>query len=198
MPQTNHPTPAAFVESFTDVMVDLETLGTGPHALILSIGAVPFTLGSHEVIPENDERLFYHVIYPESAYRNGGMIDPDTVMWWLEQSFEARNALINPSVEPVSIHAALQEFVNWIAAYTNGEKKVRIWGNGAAFDNVILRSAFENAGIIPPWKFWNDRCYRTVKASNRGVPCERYGVHHHALWDAYTQTVHLLEMTKEG
>jgi hypothetical protein len=40
---------------------------------------------------------------------------------------------------------------------------VRIWGNGANFDNPLLACAFEAAGVRPCYKFFNERCYRTVK-----------------------------------
>ena len=61
-------------------------------------------------------------------------------------------------------------------------------------DNVILRSAYQRRRIEPPWLWWNDRCYRTVKALHRDVPFERLGTHHKAIDDAISQAQHLIRM----
>ena len=71
-----------------------------------------------------------------------------------------------------------------------------IWGNGAAFDNVVLASAFRATGMQVPWAFWNDRCYRTVKSLFSNVKLKRSGTHHNALDDAVTQAKHLLEIAE--
>jgi len=73
-------------------------------------------------------------------------------------------------------------------------ENVRVWGNGAAFDNVILASAYRQANITQPWLFWNDRCYRTVKALSPAVTMQRNGTHHNALDDAESQARHLIDM----
>ena len=69
-----------------------------------------------------------------------------------------------------------------------------MWGNGAGFDNVILRSAYVACGLIVPWKHWNDRDVRTIVDLGRTLlgfnpkkemPFE--GVRHCALDDAKHQ-----------
>jgi len=42
--------------------------------------------------------------------------------------------------------------------------------------------------------FWNDRCYRTMKAQHRDVDFVRLGTFHNALHDAESQAEHLLAM----
>ncbi len=49
-----------------------------------------------------------------------------------------------------------------------------------------------------PWNFWNNRCYRTLKNLHPKIELVRTGVHHHALADAKTQALHLLEILKRG
>ncbi|HDF2341375.1 TPA: 3'-5' exoribonuclease [Morganella morganii] len=44
-----------------------------------------------------------------------------------------------------------------------------IWGNGSNFDNVILRTAYENCAITPFWKHWNDRDVRTIVELGRNA-----------------------------
>lgn len=166
-----------------EVMIDLETLGTGNDAVILSLGAVKFDPHSMEM-----GEKFYVTIDPASCQRYGMKIDAKTVLWWMgAERSEARDFLIN--AELLDLAAALEGFRLWM----NGDKPV--WGNGATFDNVILRNAFAAIGMECPWKFWNDRCYRTMKnvAPKMAVdtPIERIGTHHNALDDAVTQARHL-------
>jgi hypothetical protein len=68
---------------------------------------------------------------------------------------------------------------------------MRLWGNGASFDNAILAHAYARCGATPPWKFWNDRCYRTVAALT-ATPRQQGGTHHNALDDARSQAEHLI------
>lgn len=160
-----------------DVMLDLETLGNGPNSVIIAIGAVKFDatgLGSE----------FYQVVDPESCVKAGLQMDTSTVMWWMKQSDEARAAFDRPSAPLI---AALADFAHWC-----GDSVV--WGNGASFDNTILSNAYRKTGIEQPWKFWNDRCYRTVKNLYPDVKLERVGTYHNALDDAKSQAVHLIKM----
>lgn len=166
-----------------DVMVDLETMGSGPMAAIISIGAVEFDPVSG-LIGES----FYEVVNLKSSVENGGIIDPDTVMWWLGQSGAARLAVRS---EAVSVETALMRFGAWLSGCAPCNE-LRVWGNGADFDNVILATAFDRAGIVRPWKFWNNRCYRTMKSLHKDVPLVRTGTHHNALDDARTQAEHLI------
>ena len=164
------------------VMLDLETMGTGPNSAIIAIGAVEFcpdtkTLG----------REFYSTVCLRSSVRRGGVIDADTVMWWLGQEDCARRALVE---DVKSIETALDCFSHWIY---RGED-IEVWGNGAAFDNVILAQAYKRCDLEAPWPFWGDRCYRTLKALNPHIKMDRQGVHHNALDDAISQARHLIDI----
>ncbi len=70
---------------------------------------------------------------------------------------------------------------------------MKVWGNGATFDNVILRGAYERAGRICPWEFWNDHDVRTIVTlgSSVGFDPKRdmpfIGDVHNALADARHQ-----------
>ena len=168
-----------------DVMLDLETMGTGPTAAIIAIGAVEFDLAAG-VIGER----FYATIDLASAVHAGGVMDAATVMWWMQQSDAAREAFASGDEHIASV---LQRFAVWMEARG---VDVRVWGNGAAFDNVILASAYRRNGTPPPWQFRNNRCYQTVKALRPGVPPVRVGTHHNAVDDAETQALHLMALMR--
>ena len=167
------------------VMIDLETMGTRPSAPIIAIGAVKF-----DVNATYDE--FYMNIDLESAVNDShAVVDPKTVLWWMEQSSEARSALFDGKKKVLT---ALYEFRDWLKP----DKPEGVWGNGASFDNTILSETYRRMDLTPPWPFWADRCYRTVKGEHPQIEMERTGVHHNALDDAKSQANHLIRIWREG
>lgn len=167
------------------IMVDIETMGTGPDAPILSIGAVAFD--SAGIVEE-----FYKTCNFQSAVDSGAVIDPSTVMWWLRQDATARGALSDCQDSAISLTMALQSFVTFVgpSLLLNG-----VWGNGATFDNVIIHQSCKRLGL-ESWPFWLDKCYRTVKGAYPAVKIERVGTHHNALDDAKSQALHLIEINR--
>ncbi|EMZ5435911.1 3'-5' exoribonuclease, partial [Escherichia coli] len=161
--------------------VDLETMGKNPDAPIISIGAIFFDPQTGDMGPE-----FSKTIDIDTA---GGVIDRDTIKWWLKQSREAQSAIMTDEIPLDDALLQLREFID----ENSGEFFVRVWGNGANFDNVILRRSYERQGIPCPWRWSNDRDVRTIvelgKAidfdARTAIPFE--GVRHNALDDARYQ-----------
>lgn len=164
--------------SANDVVLDLETMDTSPDAAIVAIGAVELTVAG------GTGRTFYATVDLDSSVRSGGTMSAATMLWWLQQSDAARAATFDNS--SAYLEDVLHRFAAWI-----GRREVRVWGDGAAFDNVILRRAYERFGIDPPWGRRDDRCYRTLKELYSDVPFNRVGVHHNAVDDALSQALHL-------
>lgn len=176
-----------------NVMVDLETYGTGPGCPILSIGAVIFD--DEELTIHSQE--FYEVINLQSCLQAGLVRDPATVAWWAAQKEEAKVILTQvelPTALPLS--AALAKFNGYLSASGQDPKSMKVWGNGADFDNAILQHTYRKLGLEPGWEFWNNRCYRTLKSlpGVKKVKLTRGGTHHNALDDARTQAYHVLEI----
>lgn len=160
-------------------MCDLETMGTGTRAAVTAIALVLF----------DENQLYqsgnlYAVVDLESSTRAGLRMDASTVKFWMEQPDEARLALLR-TAEPLP--TVLQRFKEWWL-WSGAEE---LWGNGSDFDNVILREAFKLCRIEPPWKFWQNRCFRTLKNVMAAPPAmdewRRGYPKHHALGDAYVQ-----------
>lgn len=162
------------------IMLDLETLGTKNNAMIISIGAVRMT--DTEILDN------FHVgIEPATCAPFDLKIEGDTVKWWLHPDREpAREAWL--ALEKVDITSALLGFGVWA---TEKGSAPTIWGNGATFDNVMLRHACEVVGIDYPTPFYKDACYRTVKNMAPFITLERLGTHHDAVDDARSQAAHL-------
>lgn len=173
-----------------DIMLDLETLGTGPNAAVIAIGACFFDIQTRQI-----GATFYRTLKLEDVVRGGGEMDASTVLWWLAQSDDARRAIYaeQEGNARTPIHA-LTEFTHFVT--DNSTEPPRMWGNGSNFDNVILASMYQRHGMELPWKFWNDRCYRTVKAMHRDgqIFLERNDIKHHALSDAMHQARTLINL----
>ncbi len=164
-----------------NVMVDLETLGTGPNSVIISIGAVEFNAKTQTLGHE-----FYINIDPQSCVNFGLEIDASTVMWWMKQSDAARNCFEKKGAQ---LQEALAMFSAWYP------QAAPLWGNGASFDNVILSNAYMVAKVPRPWSYSKDRCYRTLKALMPEIKAdETGGTYHNALDDAKYQALHALKL----
>ena len=172
---------------FTHLMVDLETMGSNPGAPIVSIGAVFFEPSTGETGPE-----FYQVVDLASAMSSGAQPEASTILWWMKQSSEARSALLVEDAADLDVALTLfSEFLCENAA--NGAKSVQVWGNGATFDNVLLKQSYELVGGAAPWRHINDRDVRTIVELGNTVGINpRYdipfeGDKHNALADAHHQ-----------
>ncbi|EFH4262150.1 exonuclease, partial [Escherichia coli] len=163
------------------LMIDLETMGKNPDAPIISIGAIFFDPQTGDMGPE-----FSKTVDLETA---GGVIDRDAIKWWLKQSREAQSAIMTDEIPLDDALLQLREFID----ENSGEFFVQVWGNGANFDNTILRRSYERQGIPCPWRYYNDRDVRTIvelgKAidfdARTAIPFE--GERHNALDDARHQ-----------
>lgn len=172
---------------YVNVMVDLETMGKKHNAPIVAIGAVVFDPATGSI-----GESFYKVVYLESSVNWGAVIDPSTVIWWLKQSSEARSAIVNDDAIP--LQDALLQFREFVSDnVAGGSKKAQVWGNGASFDNSILRSSYDCIAEDYPWEYWNDRDVRTMVELGQAIsfdpkttiPFE--GSRHNALADAIHQ-----------
>ncbi|MDO9596702.1 MAG: 3'-5' exonuclease [Azoarcus sp.] len=172
---------------YSHVMIDLETMGQTPDAAIVAIGAVAFDLTSCTISPD----AYYQRITLASAMAAGGTVDAGTILWWMQQSVDAR-AEITRTAGQTDLAPALLLLREWFAEFADPEAEV--WGCGSDFDNVILASAYRNTGIEQPWKWWRNRCYRTLKSMHRDIQFERMGTHHNAVADAESQALHLIRI----
>ena len=166
------------------LMIDLETMGTNTNAPIVVIGAVFFDPQTGEIGP-----VFYIVISLTDAMNTGAVPDGGTIEWWLKQSSEARAAILT---DQVKLKDALSRFREFINEYSD-EKFVQVWGNGATFDNAILRTSYERLDIPCPWRYYNDRDVRTIVELGKTIDFDARtvipfeGVRHNALDDARHQ-----------
>jgi hypothetical protein len=159
-------------------MVDIETLGTKPNSIILSIGCASFN--TNRIGPV---AVHYTRVDVPSCEALGLKMDWDTVRWWMEQHEAARREILDTE-GTATIYNALQWLGDFIRSESNG-REIRVYAKDPDFDCVILRTAYDLAHIPCPWHYWQTRSVRTT--------LEDYGfskklrAQHHALNDALIQ-----------
>lgn len=164
-----------------DVMIDIETMGTGSDAVILSVAACYFDRLTGEIGETFDEQINL-----KSSIAAGRSIDASTLVWWMGQSDLARGYFKN-NMRSKKMSDVLTDFSNFI------KPNSLVWGNGSSFDLGILSSAYARCRMVTPWSFWNERDVRTVVDigwslgfnPKSDMPFE--GVRHNALDDSKHQ-----------
>ena len=168
-------------------MIDIETMGSGPQAAIVAIGACYFDIETGEI-----EKTFECTINLTSSALYGD-IDPETVKWWLNQSHEAQQEIVTASM---SLYEGLKRLSHFVTSNAD-QPKIAVWANAPSFDCTILKSAYESC-VGPdeaPWQFWNENCCRTIISLAELITGVNYkknrpfktGVKHSALADAMHQ-----------
>lgn len=107
----------------------------------------------------------------------------------MAQEEEAREAAFGGTRLPLRL--VLESFGHFLANTQTHSTLCGVWGNGAAFDNVVLTNAFRAVGLQMPWSYRLDRCYRTLRALFEDIEAPPFvGVRHTALADALAQADH--------
>jgi len=172
---------------YTDVMLDLETMGNKSNAAIVSIGAVEFNLLTGET-----GREFYKVVDLQSCLDVGLKAEAGTIYWWLQQSEEARKRIC---VKGEHISSVLGAFNFWMQDCV---EKVKIWGNGARFDIGILEDAYVACQLQTSWYFRSEMDVRTLVAFKPEIKATypMIGVEHDPIDDCKHQIGYCVETWK--
>ncbi|WP_293913146.1 MULTISPECIES: 3'-5' exonuclease [unclassified Sphingobacterium] len=167
-----------------NVMIDIETLGTKPYSVILSIGAIEFDINTGEI-----KDTFYRVISTRTSHEAGLLTDLDTIKWWLLQNDESRDKLLKGESYLILSLVDLMLFV--------GENKnTCVWSNSPSFDLSLIRNACERTSINVSWEFWQERDVRTISSLMPSIRKSMIfdGITHYAIDDCKHQIKYLVKI----
>lgn len=133
---------------YSNVMLDLETLGTRPDAAILSIGAIAFNLH------DNLTQYFEVKCQPDLARYT---VDYSTVAFWMAQPDAARLPLFKNTRPMYDALGALSSFLS-----VTIPSDATVWALPAAFDIPIIENAYRTEKRVIPWKYDSAACLRTL------------------------------------
>jgi hypothetical protein len=173
---------------YTDIMLDLETMGKKSNSALVSIGAVEFNLMTGET-----GREFYKVIDLQSCLDVGLKVEASTIYFWLQQSETARKRICEKGEE---ISSVLIGFNTWMLDCVD---KVKIWGNGVRFDIGILEDAYVACQFNTPWYFRSEMDVRTLVAFKPEIKATypMIGVEHYPIDDCKHQIGYCVETWKK-
>ena len=170
------------------VMLDLETIGTGANAAVLSVSAVIFSLSSGQRFSEFEE-----FVDLEGQMAKGATIDSSTFLWWLAQEKQAQALVLSGQERtlPPSIVATM--FCQWLKVNLSKKEmtSISLWGNGITADNTWLRNMFAREEVPFPLSFRQDTDMRTLislaEAEKIKANASFSGVKHNGLDDCKHQ-----------
>ena len=180
----------------THFMLDIETAGTRPGSVILSIGATVFQPELDGVFPlyssgdgASGPAQFHQYIDVDSCLNAGLLIDGHTFKWWMQQSDDAR-AQFSTSGDGEPLTDVMANFCAWIEALQPLKADRRVWAKGPDFDCVLVEQALLRCGLKAPWNHNAKRDVRTYcEAGGIDPNAEQFlkGTKHNALDDAISQ-----------
>src|SRR4051812_26601483 len=115
----------------THIMVDLETIGTRPGAVVLAAAFVRFSDEQHTTL---------NISIPDQTAL-GLEQDPDTLAWWHDQEAKHPGAWAAATSNPVPLVPALQHIAAWLA-WASPDADPLVWCHGATFDCPLLGELF--------------------------------------------------------
>ncbi len=160
-------------------MVDIETIGVGPAATILTIAAQSFDPFGTGYYPQH----YYARVNLES--QENRTIDNGTLDWWATQPEAAREEAFKEDGR-LPLDEALDGLGKLI--WTSG----LLWAQGPTFDCTILEHAYKSYNKSIPWQYYKVRDSRTVFSLWPDLP--KPPTSHHALEDCRRQ-IDLLQAT---
>lgn len=165
-------------------MIDIETLGTKPGCVVLEIGIVCNVSNPYDANGNGaDWSASCHV---DIAQQPDALIDPATLLWWMRHpvAFDrlTKAQLTGQAVAPTSA-------IDTLAVMLRGVDEV--WANSPSFDCAILVDFVDRHAGAVPWRYVQERDFRTARALHTDVPYVPPTDAHSALADALAQAAHL-------
>ena len=132
------------------LMIDLETLGDSPDAMVAEAGYAVFD-------PHQTNVEFFgswHLNLEEQMFKRE--VNINVIQWWLKQN-EAAREKIALNRDRVPVEEFLLEFsqLDW-------QNYEGVWSHGLAYDIPILTHLFKQYHREVPWHFWVTRDTRTI------------------------------------
>lgn len=160
-----------------DVMLDIETLGTRPECVVVTLGAVkfnPYTL-------DDPGPGIYMRLDADEQLELGREVQDETMRWWLDQAEDVREEALGDGTDRIKLEEMYRQLNRFLVGVDN------IWCQGPAFDIVILENIYRQMGWPTPWQFWQIRDSRTLFGVH-GDPREKNKAGlHNALEDCVSQ-----------
>ena len=170
----------------THATIDIETLGTSPDTVVLTIGGIKFD-------PMADDGLhseFYYRLDADEQIEMGRSVDEKTLEWWETQPEEVKAEALDPN-DRFPVEETLKALNKWLVGVD------KIWCQGPVFDIGILENLYKQIGLHHNWPFYIIRDSRTLFGLMDKDPRKEIDfTAHNALADAIVQSLCIQKVYK--
>ena len=171
----------------THATIDIETLGTSPDTVVLTIGGIKFD-------PMEDDGLhseFYYRLNADEQIDMGRTVDEKTLEWWETQSEEVKAEALDTN-DRIPVEETLKALNKWLVGVD------KLWCQGPVFDIGILENLYRQMNLHYNWSFWNIRDSRTLFSLMDKDPRKEIDfAAHNALADAIVQSLCIQKVYKK-
>lgn len=191
------------------VMVDIETMGVGVQAPLLTIGAVLFDPKMQSTAESLAKRSTLIHVEIEEAVKHSGGVEGGTLAWWLGQDNLAIKGLLSKNA--VSMETALQRFRQFcidrnpklddlfFQGHSQLPQACAVWAKSPDFDCKNMEDKYQRVYDFSveqrfPLPFYQFRCVRTLQdlawpGGPDDIPKFQTGTKHDARADAIQQAM---------
>ena len=171
----------------THATIDIETLGSFPDTVVLTIGGIKFD-------PHADDELhseFYYRLDVDEQLENGRSVMDSTLDWWSKQDEAVREEALGED-NRIPVIEVLKDLNKWLVGVD------KIWCQGPVFDISILENLYRQMKLHYNWSFWNIRDSRTLFGLMDKDPRKEIDfAAHNALADAIVQSLCIQKVYKK-
>lgn len=172
------------MKNTVNFMIDIETLGLRPGAVVWQIGALVFVPSQYPSMKMLRAEKKWTIEW-SSAFEHS-RVEPDTFAWWVDQGFPKEP-------DKVDMEAALNGLSTWMGTQltcSSYDAQAAVWAKGPSFDLVQLEYQYHARNIRCPWKYNQHQDVRTM-LNLAGIDANNfmYGKQHDALDDCKSQAL---------
>ena len=170
----------------THATIDIETLGSTPDTVVLTIGGIKFD----PMVDDGLHSQFYYRLDADEQLEMGRTITQTTLEWWDKQPEEIKAEAMDPE-DRISVNETLKALNKWLVGVD------KVWCQGPVFDIGILENLYKQINLHHNWSFWNIRDSRTLFSLMDSDPRKEIDfAAHNALADAIVQSLCIQKVYK--
>lgn len=173
------------------VMIDVESLDLGPRPVITQIAMLGYDLQEDELL--DDRHVQYYPIEPQQRIIPARTISASTIVWWMNQSDEARERFkYSTETEFEDLASRLRNLITVFNQLTDyGKTNYEVVAKGPQFDIVAIETLLVECGLSVPWNYQRVVDLRTMLTragiNPKNVAKPAGCIPHVAFWDARWQ-----------
>lgn len=140
--------------NYTDIMLDIETLGNEGKFIVTEVALVPFCIEYNKIAPI--DKCFQMSISIEDQQKKGFKESHETVKWWINTN-KGKYLSFYESKTPVTLFA--DELTYYLSELGDN---IRFWAT-AVLDYQGISNLFDSVGAKNPIPYNKRLCARTIR-----------------------------------